>query len=42
MRNVHGERDESSAIIRLADSVGVVREAHEGKTDYIATEEIAG
>jgi hypothetical protein len=33
-RNVHGERDESSALIRLADSVaGLVREAQEGREE---------
>jgi hypothetical protein len=34
-RNVHGERDQASPIIRLADAIaGVVREAHAGKAPY--------
>ncbi len=37
IRNVHGERDEASPIIRLADSVaGVVRDASEGRKDAMA------
>jgi hypothetical protein len=34
-RNVHGERDEASPIIRLADAIaGLVRGAHEGREPY--------
>lgn len=34
-RKVIGKKDESSAIIRLADAIaGLVREAHEGRTEY--------
>jgi Protein of unknown function (DUF3800) len=37
VRNVHGERDEASPIIRLADAIaGLVREAHEGREQYVA------
>ena len=37
IRNVHGERDEASPIIRLADTIaGLVREAQEGREQYIA------
>ncbi len=36
-RKIVGKRDESSAIIRLADAIaGLVREAHEGRTEYKA------
>lgn len=36
-RNVHGERDEASPIIRLADAIaGLVREAQEGREHYAA------
>lgn len=36
-RNVHGERDEASPIIRLADAIaGLVREAQEGRAQYTA------
>lgn len=35
IRNVHGERDEASTLIRLADAVaGLVRGAHEGRDLY--------
>ena len=35
--NVHGERDEASPIIRLADAIaGLVREAQEGREQYKA------
>lgn len=38
-RKVIGLRDESSAIIRLADAIaGLAREAYEGKSDYKALE----
>lgn len=37
LRNVHGERDDASPIIRLADAVaGLVRESEEGRTQYTA------
>lgn len=37
IRNVHGERDESSPIIRFADAVaGVVRDAHAGRPEFVA------
>ena len=37
IRNVHGERDGSSPIIRLADTIaGLVREAQEGREQYKA------
>jgi hypothetical protein len=37
VRNVHGERDEASPIIRLADAIaGLVREAQEGREQYTA------
>ncbi len=36
-RKIVGKKDESSAIIRLADAVaGLTREAHEGRPEYIA------
>lgn len=37
IRNVHGERDDASPIIRLADVIaGLVREAKEGRAQYKA------
>ena len=36
-RNVHGERDQSSPIIRLADSIaGLMRDSVEGREEYIS------
>jgi hypothetical protein len=38
-RKIVGKKDESSAIIRLADAIaGLVREAHEGRPEYKALE----
>lgn len=38
-RKTIGMRDESNAIIRLADAVaGLVRESHEGRPEYVALE----
>ena len=40
-RNVHGERDQSSPIIRLADAMaGLVRGAHEGRKECQTLEAI--
>ena len=38
-RKIVGKKDESSSIIRLADAIaGLVREAHEGRSEYMALE----
>lgn len=38
-RKVVGRRDESSAAVRLADAMaGLIREAHEGRTEYVKLE----
>lgn len=40
LRNVHGERTESSPMIRLADAItGLVREAIEGNNEYVLLKE---